>query len=156
MPLGLTRPEGALEGRGPDPETQQASWAESVGETPMVLPLIPWSWRASPTHLSSSSSLPTPHYAPRTNVARRGPRRAEDPAQEPSRFPGPDWTGEMLGAPHPPSSGPPRVPPGVGIPPLSQPPLRGTCPAQPPLLLSPRSLPHPTGSLGGSSYLLGH
>ena len=53
------------------------------------------------------------------------------------------------------SSKPLRVPPGVRTPPLTQPPLRGTGPVWPPLLLPPHSPPHPTQSLGGSSHLLG-
>ena len=62
-----------------------------------------------PLHLPGSSSprgplppasplLPPPSaYTPRTNVARRGPRRVEDPAWEPHRLPGPNWAGKFLG-----------------------------------------------------------
>ena len=64
---------------------------------------------------------------------------------------GPRWAGEtlaMLRFDPLPSHRPPHPPSGVGSLLLPQPPLRGTGPVPPPLLLPPCSTPHPTRSLG--------
>lgn len=71
----------------------------------------------------------------------------EDSAPVPSRLLGPEWVGQLLGM-IPPSSEPPRVPPGMGNPPYSQPQLSGAGLVYLPLLLPPYS-PHDIPSHSG-------
>lgn len=96
MPLGATWPVGALEGRGPVLETQNASqgWVGG-GNTPHSSPDHPI--LDSPCPSASPLLPPPPFYAPRTNTAWRGPWRVGDLAWKPSRLPGAEWVGETLG-----------------------------------------------------------
>ena len=150
-PLGL---EGALEGGGPAWEPSRLPKPEWVKSMPSV-PLLPCSSVPGGPLLPPSPVLSrSPSYAPRTNLAQRGPLMLQDPAREPGRLPWP--TGQGKRWVHSPLSEPPMVPPGVETPPPSQSYLRGTGPVWCSLVFPPSVPPRPTGSLGGSSHLLGH
>ena len=149
MLLGPRQPVGAPEGRVPDLKPRRLPGAERVGETPAAPPLI---LRSLPVHLSSSPpSLPlTPLGPMRPRRSSEGGGPGQGALQASRALTG--W-GNARHAP-PWSSEPPRVPPGVGTLPPSQPLWgRQSYPAStsPPPSLPPR----PARSLGGSSHLLG-
>ena len=87
-----------------------------------------------PPLILQSRGGPLPPTPPGPMWPRGGTGERRTRPRSPTGFPPSDWAGEMLGA-LPPILQAPEGPSGVGAPPPSKPPLRGTGPLQPPHLL---------------------